>query len=88
LIGLSVGGKLRMAVTVEAGGAEGWGRPEITAEVNTNHRFVQAPEVMPLDDRLKGYPQLAAEAKRACPDAVTEANTLDLKAEPPDDKKH
>jgi hypothetical protein len=50
LIGLSVGGKLRMAVTVEAGGAEGWGRPEITAEVNTNHRFVQAPEVMLLDD--------------------------------------
>ena len=85
-----MGGKLRMAVTVEAGGAEGWGRPEITAEVNTNHR-IRAGARGDAARRLveiPGYPQLSAEAKRACPDAVTEANTLDLKAEPPDDKKH
>jgi hypothetical protein len=69
--------------------SRGWGKPEISAEVTTVHRFVEAPQVLNQEEWLatRGQGYAAMEPKKLCPDAMHEGNILDLKVESDPTKK-
>jgi hypothetical protein len=64
----------------------GYGRPELHAEVEINHRFVVAPDVMPLSEWLLRRGQTQAQRPRDASGARAQTATraLELKAEKPE----
>jgi hypothetical protein len=64
-----------------------YGKPEVTAAITSTHQFAVAvvPNVIEnVEDWVKcrGQPDILARMKAACPDGPTDADMLDLKANP------
>jgi hypothetical protein len=61
----------------------GFGKPEVSAEVEVSHKFVIAPNTLPIDEWLatKGQGWSGHQKEQQAQHAKSEAPTIDLKAE-------
>jgi hypothetical protein len=59
----------------------GYGKPEVSAEVEVSHKFVIAPNTLPIDEWLATKGQGWLELERQQRQCKPEGPTIDLKAE-------